>query len=30
MVLRYFNPNPDPIIGKITITPDNLNEIEQK
>lgn len=30
MVLRYVNPNPDPIIGKITITPDNSNEIEQK
>jgi laminin alpha 3/5 len=29
MVLRYKNPNPEPILGSITITPDNPTDIEQ-
>lgn len=29
MVLRYKNLNPDPIVGSITITPDNPTDIEQ-
>jgi laminin alpha 3/5 len=29
MVLRYKNPNLEPIVGAITITPDNPNDIEQ-
>lgn len=29
MVLRYKNPNPEAIMGAITITPDNPNDIEQ-
>ncbi|KAJ9580421.1 hypothetical protein L9F63_024397, partial [Diploptera punctata] len=29
MVLRYINPNPEPILGGITITPDNPNDVEQ-
>lgn len=30
MVLSYVNPNPDPVIGHIRITPDNPSDIEQK
>lgn len=30
MVLSYVNPNTDPVIGTIKITPDNPNDIEQK
>jgi laminin alpha 3/5 len=29
MVLRYVNPNNEPILGIITITPDNTAEVEQ-
>lgn len=29
MVLRYVNPNNEPILGTITITPDNTAEVEQ-
>ena len=29
MVLRYVNPNPEAILGAITITPDNPNDVEQ-
>lgn len=29
MVLRYKNPNPEPILGAITITPDNPLDTEQ-
>ncbi|XP_023289722.1 laminin subunit alpha, partial [Orussus abietinus] len=30
MVLRYMNPNNEPILGTITITPDNPSDTEQK
>ena len=30
MVLRYINPNNEPILGTITITPDNPSEVEQQ
>ncbi|XP_070151389.1 laminin subunit alpha [Polyergus mexicanus] len=30
MVLRYVNPNNEPILGTITITPDNPTEVEQQ
>ncbi|EGI60824.1 PREDICTED: laminin subunit alpha [Acromyrmex echinatior] len=30
MVLRYVNPNNDPVLGTITITPDSPSEIEQQ
>lgn len=30
MVLRYINPNPDPILGLIKITPENPSDTEQQ
>lgn len=30
MVLRYMNPNNEPILGTITITPDSPSEVEQQ